>query len=155
MYEAIDGPCAECKRDEVCCDHRGRALCQSCWHAARYSEEPYAVFRDADGFCWSRSSYLKEEAEERAAKATAERADDLVRYAQYRDEATSEKSRAHWQGNIDHALSIDPSWRTYTAKPCGSWFGDRIAHPGYMASRRAAIVAAHPEYAETERTGEK
>jgi hypothetical protein len=134
----------ECGRDEVCCDHRGHALCQDCWHAAREGETPYAVFRDADNFCSSQGAYLKEEAEAKAAKRNEEERQRLVGYQRYVDEATDDRIREHWLGVLKHAELCGPV--TYTAKPCDSWFGDRMAHPGYMARRRAALVAAHPEY---------
>ena len=35
---------------------------------------------------------------------------------------------------------------TWEHAPTTHWYGDRIAHPGYMTERRAAVLAAHPEY---------
>jgi hypothetical protein len=143
-YEAIDGPCAACGRDEVCCDHRGRALCQDCWHGAREQETPYAAFRDADGR-QSGGAYLKEEAEARAKKLTDEEAQRLVRLAEYRDDpGATEASREHYAKLLARVAMSDPRWGTFTARPCGSWGGDRMAHPGYMARRRAQVIAAHP-----------
>ena len=44
----------------------------------------------------------------------------------------------------EHPEWYGPNWEVVQSK---HWFGDRIAHPGYMAKRRASILAAHPEYA--------
>lgn len=35
----------------------------------------------------------------------------------------------------------------FEPKRAASWRGERVAHPGYMQRRRAAILAEHPEYA--------
>ena len=159
-YDPIDGPCAECKSDEVCCDHRGRALCQDCWHAARYREMPYVVVRDADGYVvgsanrFGASTRLKEEAEAAAAEMTEEEARVFALYQKdATDPASDESARAHWAGVVAHAEAIGIGWRTYSAKPAECWYGDRIAHPGYMERRRAGIVAAHPEYADKDTEG--
>lgn len=101
------------------------------------------VYRDADNYCRSNGAYLKEEAEERAAKWTAEDAERLASFVRYRDDpASSESTRAHYARLVDHALSIDPGWHTYSARPCERWWGERTAHPGYMARRRAALGAS-------------
>lgn len=143
-YVACDGPCADCRRDDICCDSFGRPLCNDCWHSARYKAIPYAVFRDADGFCWSRSSYLKAEAEERAAHATAEDERSLAFQIAERDDPNNDEARtAHYRNSVEHTLlTRAQGWGKYTAKPCPSWFGDRWAHPGYMAKRRRELGAA-------------
>jgi hypothetical protein len=136
----VDGPCTQCGLDETCALFNERPLCQDCWHDARERETPYAVFRDVDGYCCSDGAYLKEEAEERAREKTAE---DLARYESFfkhRDEAQSEERREHWKSVIAWASAPGAAaWRTYTAKPVGSWFGHRTAHPAYMDRRRKAL----------------
>lgn len=140
-YDPIDGPCAECKSDEVCCDHRGRALCQDC-----------CVVGSANRF--GASTRLKEEAEAAAAEMTEEEARVFALYQKdATDPASDESARAHWAGVVAHAEAIGIGWRTYSAKPAECWYGDRIAHPGYMERRRAGIVAAHPEYADKDTEG--
>jgi hypothetical protein len=47
----------------------------------------------------------------------------------------------------DFARELDRRYNApgrYEAYPADDWYGDRIAHPGYMATRRAAVLAAHP-----------
>ncbi len=44
----------------------------------------------------------------------------------------------------EHPEWYGPKWEIVASS---RWFGDRIAHPGYMAKRRAAIISEHPEYA--------
>src|ERR1700722_20854373 len=110
-YDAIDGPCAAGGRVDVCCDHRGRALCHYCWHEARYRETPYTVARDADGYTFSGFCYLKEEAEASALEWTQRDARTLEVHRQYSlDPASTEKDRAHWAEHVRHVESIDPRW---------------------------------------------
>jgi hypothetical protein len=148
-YPAIPGPCASCGRaDEDCCDHRGKAYCERCWHAARYLETPYIVVRDADQFPFAGCALLLEEAERKAAKMTeAER----LRLESWRSDANDLESpdwlRAHWASMLAHTESISPKWRTYSAKPALSWYlGGRIAHPAYMGRRRPPTIQVHPEH---------
>jgi hypothetical protein len=58
-------------------------------------------------------------------------------FAQTKSEAEAQFAKYYgsWYG---------PRW---SVVPADRWFGDRIAHPGYMAKRRAAVLAEHPEYA--------
>ena len=146
-YDPIDGPCAECNSDEVCCDHRGRALCQDCWHDARYRETPYIVRRIADGFTFCGGSYLKEEAEEWARKRTAEHVASKDYWRKRAEDEPNEKGGGLWVAQHPEIATVS-DYDRFEAVPCESWWGERIAHPGYMARRRASIVAAHPEYAE-------
>jgi hypothetical protein len=143
---AIVGPCATCGLDDVCADHRGKPYCHDCWHAARYQETPYAVFREADNYCLSHGSKLKEEAEAHAARMTAEEQHNFEVYKLAPANDPSDPNQDHYAQLVAHDKAIGPGWRTYVAKPCQSWFGDRIAHPAYMIRRRAAVIAAHPEY---------
>jgi hypothetical protein len=110
--------------------------------------------RDADGYIlgsanrFGASTRLKEEAEESAAKKTEEEARIFALHREYAtDPTSSEASRVHYAEIVAHAEAIGVGWRTYSAKPAEYWYGDRIAHPGYMARRRAGVLAAHPEYA--------
>jgi hypothetical protein len=137
-YVACAGPCVGCGRDEVCCDHRGRALCQTCWHGARSNETPYNVYRDCDGHLSCDGAYTKEEAEDWARELTERNEAQFAGFIRYRDEAKNENTRAHYAALVDHLKNIP---RTHTAKPCDRWWGERMAHPGYMASRRATILA--------------
>jgi hypothetical protein len=100
---------------------------------------PYAVFRDADGYCTSGGAYLKEEVEERALEMTKADADQLACWVRYRDEADNEKTRAHWATHLAHVEAGGTAWRTYSAKPVAGWFGHRTAHPAYMSRRRALL----------------
>lgn len=145
-YDPIDGPCVECKSDEVCCDHRGKALCQDCWHAARYREQPYVVRRVADGFVMCSGTYLKEEAEDWAAKKTAQCQASKDYWRKRAEDEPDSKGGGLWVAEHPELVTMS-DYDRFEAAPCESWWGDRIAHPGYMARRRAAIVAEHPEYA--------
>jgi len=120
-YAPCDGPCADCKRDEICCDSLGRPLCNDCWHTARYLLPPFKVVRD-DGFVCG-SAQLQSEAEEFVAELTA------------RDQKAID-----WYVKDGQAVPPHLS-RSFSARPADQWYGDRIAHPGYMAQRRAGLVA--------------
>lgn len=132
-YEPIDGPCADCGRaDEVCCDHRGRALCQDCWHAAREREQPYIVRRVADRLTWFQGTYLKEEAEARAAEKTAERQAGKDYWRRRAEEEPDSPGGGLWVAKNPTLVTMT-DWDRFEAVPCDSWWGNRIAHPGYMA----------------------
>lgn len=136
-YRAVPGPCAACTRDAVCCDHRGRALCHDCWHAAREAEVPYKIVRDADGYMFG-GTYLKEEAENKAAEIAADDERIFRLHLTYRDDPSeSEENRAHWAAIVKHEETLV---RIYSAVAVKSWTGSRIAHPDYSSRRLNALV---------------
>lgn len=141
--ETLVGPCSKCGSVEILDDHRGARLCQDCWHAARESETPYAVYRISDGYCACNGASLKEEAEAHAAEMT-KRDRDTYDYIVEQAESGS----AHYASHVAHwkKCGAYQKWPTHEARPCGRWWGDRIAHNGYMASRRTAVITAHSEY---------
>ena len=123
-YAPCDGPCADCKRDEICCDSLGRPLCNDCWHAARYLLPPFIVRRGDGLLCGS--AQLQSEAEDFAKELTAQ-----------------EQKTHDWyvQEGRPPPLEGFPELRSFVVRSVDRWFGDRIAHPGYMAQRRAGLVA--------------
>jgi len=130
-YDAQSAPCEGCGADEVTCLHRSKRLCQSCWHRARYAEDPYVAIDDRC-LVFGQSSCLLEEAELHVAALN-----DVERRkrAYYRMEASRypDDGRTGYHARARSPLIV---WRVERAK---EWFGDRIAHPGYLDSRRRAL----------------
>ena len=105
--------CAECNRTCALADHRGRALCYTCWHAARESEPCYWLQRrdreDVELFLGGSppSRYTYEEA--------------VARAAEFENSET------------------DPRLYKVVA---GDWCrSQRVAHPGYLDVCRKHIAA--------------
>jgi hypothetical protein len=137
--ETLVASCGRCGSVEVLDDYRDEKLCQDCWHAARSAETPYAVYRDEDGRCVCDGAYTKEEAEDWAQEKRDGDAKAMACWIQCRDDADSESARAHWQRHLDHIAKNCHLYGQYTAKPCKHWWGERIAHNGYMNRRRRAL----------------
>jgi hypothetical protein len=147
-YEPKAGPCEGCSRDETCCDHRGKSLCEKCWHAARECETPYAVYRDADGYCLTNGAYTLEEAQDRVQEMRERDEQQLASFEKYASsEDESESIRTHYGMLLAHCRSSTGRlYTSYTVKSCSEWFGERIAHPGYVDRKRSEVAAAaHPE----------
>lgn len=140
-YAPVSGPCAACDCTETCCDHRGTALCQDCWHAAREAESAYAVFRVEDGMLWSDGAYVREEAE---ADATRRNEQAIAAMEGRRADALAIVARIEREKALE-GVRMRLAWSTYEARPCGQWFGNRMAHPGYLDHRRHRIAATDPE----------
>lgn len=121
-----DSPCQECGLVERLADHRGRMLCYDHWHAAREQETPYVVVK-----CWDESEDIP------CIGVKAGPQEFLYGdYCYLKEEA--EERAAELQSKSHGAQ--------YQVRATGRWFGDRRSHPGFMARRRASIVAEHPEY---------
>jgi hypothetical protein len=115
----IDEPCSKCGRSEPLADFEQRRLCYDCWHAARESTPPYHVVSKSNPSRYSHCAW-------RPSVYTL--AEALERAAQ---------------------MNADDQSGGFEPKLADSWAGERRAHPAYMQRRRAAILAEHPEYADT------
>jgi hypothetical protein len=116
-FAVSEGACASCGRDDVLADQDGRMLCETCWHAARAALP-----------CW-RVKTIASPAHE------AEYGPWYVMCDYTRVEAEREAEARNARGG-------KPAWEAVE----GPRSGERIAHPGYMARRRAEVLAAHPEF---------
>jgi hypothetical protein len=101
---------------ESCAEFEGKLLCYDCWHKAREATPPYHVRRKSN----PGSDF------QQCCGVPA-----VYTYA----EAVRRSAELN--------LGSDKDWEPV---PASDWFGERISHPGYMARRRAAVMAEHPEY---------
>lgn len=145
--EGREQRCDDCKHDDTCAEHRGQWLCYSCWWRARHREPPYQVAsreypqRRSGGR--DPTCYLYDEAVARAAEMNAGDAERNAFWKAYAEEPVHVAmiEAGTWTPPIPYACDFEPVL-------VESWTGDRCpTHPGYGARRRAAVLAAHPEYA--------
>jgi hypothetical protein len=114
----IPGPCAVCGLDEPCASWDHKPHCYDCWHRAREATQAYQAVR-------------------------VDPPEQIAQYGHF---------WAGISGTLDEATAFarEMEKRTmgrdvYEVLP-SRWNGERRSHPGYLARRRASIVAAHPEY---------
>lgn len=132
-YAGRDQKCDGCPRVDTCAEHRGQWFCYDCWHAAREKETPYHVV------LYSTHGVLRA-GEHKRASCT------LPPYVYLLEEA---EAHAASLNDRDAACGLPGRWKVEVAE---SWEGERMAHPAYMARRRAGVIAMHPQYAKKENT---
>lgn len=134
-----DASCDGCSDDRELADFQGRALCYTCWHAAREATPPYHVRRRSNPSQCSHAAfvpvvYTLEEATARAAELNAAVVKSNAFWTEY--DAEKEREGSDWRSNAGNQLA---DWEPV---PASNWCGERVAHPGYMTRHRAALRAA-------------
>jgi hypothetical protein len=117
--DGVDGPCRDCGADEVCEPIDGRNLCNDCWHRARYQKQPWGVER-------------------------VDSPDTIARIRTWAPEYTVYRTGMAYLEHEAKEFAVEMTRRSggreeWKAVPVERWYGDRIAHPGYMQKRRRAI----------------
>ncbi len=107
------------KREEACAKHGEKWLCYDCWHAAREREQCYHVRSRSNPHRCSHAAFIP--------------------CTYLYEEAVERAAELNAMQGKNDPGDFEP-----VAVP--TWAGERTTHPGYMAQRRACIMAEHPEY---------
>jgi hypothetical protein len=134
--ETCNGHCAGCGHLKLLAPHRDKGwFCNDCWHAERSKETPYYV-------CRYHVHQPDDEDDDYAGRRFGWKLGQWIGFpcgdvCYLKEEAIARAK----------ALQQQSSWPGYVfiAEPANGWLGGRIAHPGYMAERRAGLLASHPE----------
>lgn len=113
----VAAACDGCGEDGLeLADFEGKALCYYCWHAAREKTPPYRVrSRNDPEHRYSHAAFIP---------------------AVYTKAEAEERAA---EMNTPGLFSSAPY--DFEAVPAPGWSGERLAHPGYIGVRRAAIRA--------------
>ena len=132
MFREKTGDCDACGKHDVLASHDNEFLCHYCWHDARERQTPYALVRVYPASPDYPDGYVLSAAGCNGVPMTVTLWQALLMLA---NGCARADPNSDWDRRIPLAIR---EWHC--------WTGERMAHPGYGARRRAALLAAHPQH---------